>query len=250
MPKRFTISAIVTPALIFVSLFLLPANLSVCAAPYGGYPESPATMARSRLQALETTVETENKYRAELVENYAKAAQTSSALSASMDRQCAQMVGRAQDEYMVAVRNKIDLVRDQVEFYTTQLRHDIAAVPKYYVDQRGVRRQNRDYDSMVQSLNYAYEVKTTNMIEEAEKACTGLQAHYSKRMMDVIASRENLKGQMRSRVGNNRVVQVGTNMYVRNYENFGGVQDNGNHLVPQVPSLPAALMAVTKRLSK
>ncbi len=255
MPKRFTISTITFLTMLSASLstaifsIISSANLPAFAAPQGMYIESPQALARGRLRALETEVDNENKSRAELVESYAKAAQASSTASAPMDRQCAQMIGRAQEEYTVAVRNKIDLVRNQIEFYSTQLRHDIAAVPKYYFDQRGVKRENRDYDFMVQSLNDAYEVKTTNLIKDAEKSCNGLQVHYTKRMMDVIASRESLKGQMTSRVGNNRVVPVGTNMYVRNYENFGGVHDNISGASTQTQSLPAALMAVTKRLS-
>jgi len=204
----------------------------------------------SRLDSLENPAHAESRERAILIQNYVSAARSSAAPSATLDRQCAELISGAEAEHTAAVQNKFGLVRRQIDFCTAQLHSDVAAVPKYYIDRFGIKRENRDYGSMVQSLNDAYAIKINGIVSDLDKNCQVLKAFYTKRMTDLLSSRDNLKGQMVSRVGNNRVVAAGTNMYVRNYLNFGGVQDSiASKVVAQTDSLPAALMAETRRLN-
>ena len=115
------------------------------------------------------------------------------------------------------------LARRQIEHGQTQLKFDIAAVPRYFYTSTGKKYANPDYSNIVQSLRDAAQARETTIYTQLEKDRSQLNLYYDKRQADLKESGNNLKAQINSPAGSIQVAPRGTGMYVRNYINYGGV---------------------------
>ncbi|MDP3509665.1 MAG: hypothetical protein Q8T09_16965 [Candidatus Melainabacteria bacterium] len=170
------------------------------------------------------------------------------------------LVEKVENERMAALLDKVELLKRQVVFAAKQLRDDLGAEPSpsnnaSYASSFRSRFTSSYASSLSDSssrtarnLEISFRKKFDVLINHLKKDCIALDALYQNRLSSITTSGESLKSQMRSTVGSNKVSEGGTTMHVRNYVNFGGVdQSQGNLTVPAMAP-PASLMAVPGKL--
>ncbi len=171
----------------------------------------------------------------------------------ALERQLSALSDKIDSERMAAMLTKIDLTKRQVVFSAKQLKDDLAAVPVYVSSGHSSGAAS---SSGVRTLKRAFPVKFETLVDQLKKDCIALDALYQQRRDSIATTGDSLKGQMNSTVGSNKVSDMGTNMYVRNYVNFGGSeqsqsqsQANRSYLVPAARP-PVSLLAVPGRLGQ
>lgn len=140
----------------------------------------------------------------------------------ALDSQFSTMQVKLMRDHAEALNSRIGLVKNQIVFLRRQLNDDLGSVVKYPA---GTRQDgsNREYERTIQSLKVAFATKVDNITLQLAKDCLTFENAHSRRMSELATSKDSLKTQMNSQVGSNKVVSTGTNMYVRNYVNFGGI---------------------------
>jgi hypothetical protein len=163
----------------------------------------------------------------------------------SLDRQLSSLVDKVDNERHEAMLNKIELTKRQVVFLAKQLKDDVAAMPVYVSSGRS---SGTSSSSGVRSIKRAFAFKIDRLVDQVRKDFLALDALYRARRDSIATTGDSLKKQMNSTVGSNKVSDKGTTMYVRNYVNFGGVDQSQGSLTVPAMAPPASLMAIPGRL--
>ncbi|CAN5264156.1 hypothetical protein BH11CYA1_BH11CYA1_02300 [soil metagenome] len=147
---------------------------------------------------------------------------------------------RRLDEKRAELNRKTGKVRQEVE-------DEINATPRYYP--AVVRTPNLNYDSAIAAIQVRGDNKIKILTSDYQDEFRLIDEVFTKRLDALSSSHQNLKGQMGATVGSSQVTPAGTTFYVRNYVNFGGVQENVSHpsVAPFAPPSPG-LKAVPGRL--
>ncbi len=171
----------------------------------------------------------------------------------SLERQLPSLVDKVDNERMDAMLSKIELTKRQVAFLAKQLKDDVAAMPVYVSSGHS---SGASSSSGVRTLKRAFAIKIDRLVDQVRKDFLALDALYRARRDSIATTGDSLKKQMNSTTGSNKVSDMGTTMYVRNYVNFGGVeqtqsqsQANSGYMVPATPP-PVSLLAVPGRLGQ
>lgn len=98
------------------------------------------------------------------------------------------------------------------------------------------------------AFKLAFPHKIEALCTQVVKDCLALDSQYQARLGSLVSSGEGLKKQMTSTVGSNKVSGSSTTMYVRNYVNFGGVDQSPSSLIVPAVAPPVSLIAVPGRL--
>jgi hypothetical protein len=140
----------------------------------------------------------------------------------ALDLQFSTMQVKLLRDHAEALNSRISLVKNQIVFLRRQLTDDLGSVVKYPA---GTRQDgsNREYERTIRALKVAFATKVDNITLQLAKDCRSFETAHTRRMSELATSKDSLKTQMNSQVGSNKVVSTGTNMYVRNYVNFGGI---------------------------
>jgi len=83
---------------------------------------------------------------------------------------------------------------------------------------------------------------------DAQEPLKLIEEEHARKLTAFASVHENLKGQMRARVGASQVVPANTNLTVRNYINFGGIHEPEPQLEPVSPGLKATAHSLDSRL--
>ncbi len=171
----------------------------------------------------------------------------------SLERQLPSLVDKVDSERMDAMLSKIELTKRQVVFFAKQLKDDLAAMPIYVSSGRS---SGASSSSGVRTLKRAFAIKIDRLVDQVRKDFLALDVLYRARRDSIATTGDSLKKQMNSTIGSNKVSDRGTTMYVRNYVNFGGVeqtrsqsQGNSSYMVPAARP-PVSLLAVPCRLGQ
>lgn len=171
----------------------------------------------------------------------------------ALERQLSSLSDKVEGERMAAMLSKIELTQRQVVFSAKQLKDDLAAVPVYVSSGHS---SGASSSSGVRILKRAFASKFEMLVDQLKKDCIVLDALYQQRREAIATTGDSLKRQMTSTVGSNKVSDMGTTMYVRNYVNFGGSdqsqsqsQGNSSYMVPAAPP-PISLLAVPGKLGQ
>ena len=125
---------------------------------------------------------------------------------------------RKLDEKRADLNRKISKIKQETE-------EEIRATPKYFPAH--ISAQNINYDSTIAALQAKAETKIKILTSDYQDDFRLIDETYAKRLDSLASSHQNLKGQMGATVGSSQVTPSGTSFYVRNYVNFGGVQETG-----------------------
>ncbi len=171
----------------------------------------------------------------------------------ALERQLSFLSEKIDSERMAAMLSKVELTKRQVVFSAKQLKDDLAAVPVYVSSGHG---SGASSSSGVRILKSAFASKLEMLVDQLKKDCLALDALYQQRRDSIATTGDSLKKQMNSTVGSNKVSDMGTTMYVRNYVNFGGSdqsqsqgQANSRYVIPAARP-PVSLLAVPGRLGQ
>ena len=171
----------------------------------------------------------------------------------ALERQLSSLSDKIDSERMAAMLGKVELTKRQVVFSAKQLKDDLAAMPVYVSSGHGSGAAS---SSGVRTLKRAFSSKFGMLVDQLKKDCIALDALYQQRREAIATTGDSLKRQMSSTVGSNKVSDMGTTMYVRNYVNFGGAepaqsqsQSNSSYRVPAAPP-PISLLAVPGKLGQ
>lgn len=100
------------------------------------------------------------------------------------------------------------------------------------------------------AFKLAFPHKIQALCTQVVKDYLALDSQYQARLGSLVSSGEGLKKQMTSSGGSNKVSGSGTTMYVRNYVNFGGVDQSPSSLIVPAVAPPVSLIAVPGRLGQ
>ncbi|CAN5477973.1 hypothetical protein BH11CYA1_BH11CYA1_11870 [soil metagenome] len=166
-----------------------------------------------------------------------------------LDLQLSELSARVEASLKEASSEKDLLAKRQIEYGNTQLKADIASVPRYYYTSSGKRYENPEYSGIVQSLRDSFERKVSMINEQLARDHIQLNSFYDRRQADLRDSCDSLKSQINSTTGSVQLTSQGTGMYVRNYINYGGVDAQPHYSVPIVTKPQPELTAVAAKLS-
>lgn len=173
-------------------------------------------------------------------------------IAPALDQQYSTMQLKALRDYAAMLDARITLVKNQIVFLRRQLSDDLATVVKYAAHTRP-DGSNREYERSILNLKSQFETKVDNIVTQLSKDCLVFEEAHARKMAELATSKNSLKTQMNSQVGNSKVVSHGTNMYVRNYVNFGGVEEPQRMIVPAAQTVGSSelkqLKAIPGKLS-
>ena len=135
-------------------------------------------------------------------------------------------------DHQDALRDRVALVKSQVAMHTSKLQRDINAVPRF--------RDGTNAD-IVADLRLTAENNIDMITQQFEREITDIDTLYERKEQDLLSSGNSLIELMNSDSGANKVSTRGTSMYVRNYINFGGIDD-----APPVASYAIQLNSVSR----
>lgn len=179
----------------------------------------------------------------------------------ALDAHMTALVEKVENERMAALLDKVELLKRQVVFAAKQLKDDLGADPSPSNNAISAYSSRSRFSSSYASslgdsssrtarnLEISFRKKFDVLIDHLKKDCIALDALYQNRLSSITTSGESLKSQMRSTVGSNKVSEGGTTMHVRNYVNFGGVDQSPSSLIVPASAPPASLLAVPGRLA-
>ncbi len=173
---------------------------------------------------------------------------TDSTGASVLDRQLSLLVDKVKDERAAALLDKIELTKRQIVFSANQVKDDLAAA-LVYPSSRSASSESRP-SAASSALKLAFTHKIQALCTQVVKDCLALDSQYQVRLNSIVSSGEGLKKQMTSTVGSNKVSGSGTTMYVRNYVNFGGVDQSPSSLNVPAVAPPVSLIAVPGRLGQ
>ncbi|MFA6212729.1 MAG: hypothetical protein WCT03_05655 [Candidatus Obscuribacterales bacterium] len=166
--------------------------------------------------------------------------------ASGLDKQLSSLIDRVENERATALLDKVELTKRQIVFLANQLKDDLSASLVYPSSSR--KAISPASSPAANALKSAFRTKVDSLCSQVLKDCIALDRHYQVRLNSIGSSGEGLKQQMTSTVGSNKVSDMGTSMYVRNYVNFGGVEQASDMKLPAVAP-PAALLATPGRLN-
>lgn len=165
----------------------------------------------------------------------------------ALERHIALLSEGVEKERAAALLDRVELTKRQIVFSANQLKDDLAAV-LVYPSSRSASSESRP-SAASSALRLAFTKKIDALSTQVVKDCLALDSQYQVRLGSIVSSGEGLKKQMNSTVGSNKVSGNGTTMYVRNYVNFGGVDQSPSSLIVPAAAPPASLLAVPGRLA-
>ncbi len=136
-----------------------------------------------------------------------------------------ELLQRQEDETKQSLRFHRKLTDIAVTRLRDQAALDIAALPKYYYDSRGHRRSDPNYYSAAREITAECEAKVQRQQDALERDNVVLTRVSQQTKIDVANMASTLRNTMLSSRGASRLMPAGTNLYVRNYVNFGDSPD-------------------------
>jgi len=111
-------------------------------------------------------------------------------------------------------------INAQVDTINKQMQLDIDSVPKYiYVGNK--RYPNTDYASDVDRIKYNAAGRISDLTNRQNSDLAQLNERFDKRLEEYLESHDGIRTALKSAKGNMQLTPHGTDMYVRNYMNFG-----------------------------
>lgn len=120
------------------------------------------------------------------------------------------------DEKRAELNRKISRIEQERD-------EEINATPRYFPAH--ISSQNINYKTTVDAIKTKAEYKIKTLTSDYQDEFRLIDETFGKRLDSLASSHQNLKGQMGSTVGSSQVTPAGTSFYVRNYVNYGGVQE-------------------------
>lgn len=145
------------------------------------------------------------------------------AKAAHFDQQLERLRAEVNAEY----RHKLDEKKSELNRKISKIRQEadeeINSTPRFFPAH--MRTQNINYETTVVAIQAKADTKIKILTSDYQDEFRLIDETYGKRLEALASSHQNLKGQMGATVGSSQVTPNGTSFYVRNYVNFGGVQE-------------------------
>lgn len=172
--------------------------------------------AKSAVDSADKLIESSSQKAANSTNNHVKAAhfdQQLERLRAEVNAEYRRKV----DEKKVELNRKISKIRQEAE-------EEINSTPRYFPAL--MRTQNTNYETTIVAIQAKTDTKIKILTSDYQDEFRLIDETYGKRLEALASSHQNLKGQMGATVGSSQVTPGGSSFYVRNYVNFGGVQES------------------------
>ncbi|MFA6212730.1 MAG: tetratricopeptide repeat protein [Candidatus Obscuribacterales bacterium] len=146
------------------------------------------------------------------------------AKAAHFDQQLERLRAEVNAEY----RHKLDEKKSELNRKISKIRQEadeeINSTPRFFPAH--MRTQNTNYETTIVAIQAKADTKIKILTSDYQDEFRLIDETYGKRLEALASSHQNLKGQMGATVGSSQVTPNGTSFYVRNYVNFGGVQES------------------------
>ncbi|HNB16401.1 MAG TPA: hypothetical protein PLC15_13540, partial [Candidatus Obscuribacter sp.] len=139
-----------------------------------------------------------------------------------------------------------DTFEGQMAAIDRHLAQDIAATPRTIL-MGNIRVTNPDYQNTVKNLRAEAERRKTYLTELYDKEVREAQGWFDKQLSGLNGTGESLSSQFAEKSGVVKAVPLGSGLYVRNYVNFAGSNDEVS--MDDATPPPVALTAVAKKLN-
>ncbi len=154
---------------------------------------------------------------ADLVFSAVVLAQTNdSRLNPQFDQRLDDARAKLEQERLSALSDKQKLLSQQLSLYRTKLNEDIKALPRY---------KGTDNSSFIDALKEDTQSRIDSANAVFQRESKEINDLYAQKQANILSSGNNLRDLMVSQRGSNKVVSNGTSLYVRNYINYGGVDN-------------------------
>lgn len=139
------------------------------------------------------------------------------------DQQLESLRAEVNKEYHHKLDAKRGELNQKISKVEKERDEEINATPAYFPAH--ISAQNINYKSTIDAIKTKAEYKIKILTSDYQEDFRLIDEVYSKRLDSLARSHQDLKGQMAATVGSSQVTPAGTSFYVRNYVNFGGVQE-------------------------
>lgn len=166
--------------------------------------------------------------------------QATNSSSKHLDQHFSQVQAEVEQERLAKVAAKQKELDNAIARMQAQMREDIYQVPKYMLTDQAA---NLDYNNAVQRIRTSAEEKIKIKKIDFEEEFRKINDFYAAKLQVLLSSHTNLKKQISATSGSSQVVPSNTNMYLRNYVNYGGTDE-----APLLLPAGEALQAVPEKL--
>lgn len=139
------------------------------------------------------------------------------------DQQLERLRAEVNKEYHHKLDEKKGELNRKISKIEKERDEEINATPAYFPAH--ISAQNINYKSTIDAIKTKAEYKIRILKSDYQEEFRLIDEVFGKRLDSLASSHQNLKGQMAATVGSSQVTSSGTSFYVRNYVNFGGVQE-------------------------